>query len=153
MDYFEAFEKIKKSLAGISAPKTEQPFAVQIRLTDEDCAGTLYMLLDNGKLSIEPYDYFDNDADILTNFSTLTGIISGSVDFKKAVSEKLISISGNSEALADIFSKLKKDKPKRKVTKKTEGKKMEGKKMADDKKKPQTETIKDVVEKETKPKK
>ena len=148
MDYFEAFEKNKKTLEGILAPKTDKPFAVQVRLSDEDCCGTLYVLVDDGKFSAHPYDYFDNDADILANFDTLISIISGKLDFKKAVSEKLISVSGNSEMLSEIFSKPKKEKTKKKITKKTEKKKM-----ADDKKKPQTETIKEVVEKETKSKK
>lgn len=157
MDYFEAFEKVKKSLEKLPVPKLPRPFAVQVRLMDEDCGGIFYVRISDGTLVAEPYDYYDNDADILTHLGTLLDILSGKLDIKKAVSDKTISVSGNIEALTGFFAGIKKDKPAKKSTSQKKivtKKKTEGKKMPDDKKKPQEEDIiHEVVEKETKPKK
>lgn len=161
MNYFEAFEEVKKALSKITVPDKPSRFAIQVRLSDEDACGTFYILLADGKIIAEPYDYYDNDADIYTSLKTLIEIISGKLDIKKAVSEKMISVSGDTDTLSNFFAKsavkktaAKKATPAKKTATKATKKKTEDSKMSDDKKKPQEEdVIKEVVEKETKPKK
>lgn len=160
MNYYEAFEKAKKALSKLTVPDKSGPFAIQVRLSDEDACGTFYILISDGKIIPEPYDYFDNDADIYTSLKSLLDLISGKLDIKKAVSENIISVSGDIETLSTFFKKpaVKKTAAKKptakKTTSKTTKKNTEDAKMADDKNKPQKEdVIKEVVEKETKPKK
>lgn len=161
MNYFEAFEKAKKALSKLTVPDKSGPFAIQVRLSDEDACGTFYILISDGKITPEPYDYFDNDADIYTSLKSLLDLISGKLDIKKAVSENIISVSGDIDTLSTFFKKpavkrtaAKKAAPAKKTTSKTIKKETEESKMADDKNKPQKEdVIKEVVEKETKPKK
>lgn len=161
MNYFEAFEQAKNALSKITVSDKTGPFAIQVRLSDEDASGIFYILISDGRITAEPYDYFDNDADIYTSLKSLLDIISGKLDIKKAVSEKLISVSGDIDTLSTFFKKpavkktaTKKTETKKVTTKKTTKKKTEDSKMADDKNKPQKEdVITEVVEKETKPKK
>ncbi len=158
MNYFEAFSQVQSALTKLKASDKTSHFAIQVRLSDEDACGTFYILLADGKIIAEPYDYYDNDVDIYTPLGTLLEIIAGKLDIKKAVSEKMISVSGNTDALEKFFGAKKASAPKKttkkKTTAKTIKKKPEDTKMADEKKKPQEEdVIKEVVEKETKPKK
>lgn len=172
MNYFEAFETIKTALEGAGIPPKYGRLAIQVRISDDDSAGTFYILASEGGLVIEPYDYYDNDADILTKTATLLDIIAGKLDFKKAVTDKSVSVSGNTEALTEFFGSIPKKKATVKKTaakkpataakkpaakKSTTGaakKKTEEAKMTDDKKNTSgKETIEEVVEKETKPKK
>ena len=160
MNYFDAFEEVKKALEKLKPADKTTRFAVQVRLSDEDACGTFYILLSQGKITAEPYDYYDNNADIYTSLKTFLDILSGKLDIKKAVSEKMISVSGDGNTLWKLFegskSTAKKATVKTAATSKkaTAKKKTEVKKMSDDKKKPQVEeVIKEVVEKETNPKK
>lgn len=168
MNYFEAFEAIKTALEAADIPPRDGRLAIQIRISDEASAGTFYILASESGLAIEPYDYYDNDADILTEVATLLDIIAGRLDFKKAVADKSVIVSGNIEAVAELFGSIsiKKIAVKRTAAKKTAAKKGSSRaskkkteeamknKTTDDKKNTSgKETIEEVVEKEIKPKK
>lgn len=168
MNYFEAFKVIKTALEAANIPPWDGRLAIQVRISDEASAGTFYILASEGALKIEPYDYYDNDADILTEVSTLLDIIAGRLDFKKAVVGKSVSVSGNTEAVTELFDSIPKKKTsvKRNAAKKTAAKKGSSRaakkkteeameiKTTDDKKNTSgKETIEEVVEKEIKPKK
>lgn len=168
MNYFEAFEAIKTALEAASIPPTDGRSAIQVRISDEASVGTFYILASESGLAIEPYDYYDNDADILTEVSTLLDIIAGRLDFKEAVADKSVSVSGNIEAVTKLFDSIPKRKTtvKRTAAKKTAVKKGSSRaakkkteeameiKTTDDKKNTSgKETIEEVVEKEIKPKK
>lgn len=154
MNYFEAFEKVKKSLNGATVPASEPPFAVQVRLNGA-AAGTLYILFSDGRVIIEPYDYYDNDADILTDIGTLFKVIEHKIDIGKAVSDGLMAVSGNKIRLAELFGMIKtaKKRAPKKTAPKASKKKAESKKMNDKKKPKDEDVIKEVVKTETKPEK
>ena len=123
MYFEEAFGKIKTSLQKTKLKASDNHFAIQVRMTDYDCGGTFYIEQKEGKFFVEPYNYFDFDADVEATFKDIKDIAEGKLDMKKAVADGKLIISGNLEELLSYGDKLKKaeKKPaaKKTATKKT----------------------------------
>lgn len=124
MTFEQAFEKIKEKFAKADASKTED-FAMQITLTDEDCGGTLYAAVKDGKLAVEPYDYRDNTSVLNITKSALLAILSGRVSLNKAIDNGEAAIQGDAANVAALKSTMKAAKP---AAKKTAAKKPAAKK-------------------------
>ncbi len=183
MDYFKAFETIKTVLEKADITPDNGHFAIQVRISDEDAGGIFYIEIRDGRVFAEPYDYYDNNADVLTSVKDFKSIIERKTNVSNAVSNGKIQVSGDIEGFIRFIESIKKKPVKKRTTAKTTVKKnkpekskssakvgaktaktvkkavkkeTEAVKMADDSKKttaPGKETIESVVEKETKPKK
>ena len=112
MYFEEAFGKIKTSLQKTKLKAQDNHFAVQVRMTDYDCGGTFYIEQKEGKFFVEPYNYFDFDADVEASFKDIKDIADGKLDMKKAVEDGKLIISGNLEELLSYADKLKKTEKK-----------------------------------------
>lgn len=112
MYFEEAFGKIKTSLQKTKIKASDNHFAIQIRMTDYDCGGTFYIEQKEGKFFVEPYNYFDFDADVEASFKDIKDIADGKLDMKKAVDDGKLIISGNLEELLGYADKLKKTEKK-----------------------------------------
>lgn len=156
MDYFKAFEKLKTALEKAKVPVTDGHFAVQVRITDEDCGGIFYIEKKDMQLYIEPYDYYDNNVDIAASFDTFKAIFDGKTDAEDAFANGTLIINGDAEGFfamtKPIFEKKAKKsaaKPRKTVAKTTEKKPKTACKTA--KKTTSSKTAKDTkaVKKET----
>ena len=114
MYFEEAFGKIKTSLGKTKVKASDNHFAIQVRMTDYDCGGTFYIEQKEGKFFVEPYNYFDFDADIEASFKDIKDIADGKVDMKKAIDDGKLIINGNLEELLNYGNQLK--KPEKKAT-------------------------------------
>ena len=126
MTFIAKFEAIKKKYANPDLSKLTESFAIQVNLTDEDCAGAFYIAYINGEFAVEPYDYHDHTAMITTDAKTFEGFIGG----KNEVSD--MTVEGNEEhvkAIALVIEK-KKAAPKKPAAKKSTEKKPAEKKPA-----------------------
>ncbi len=117
MYFEEAFGKIKTSLQKTKVKASDNHFAIQVRMTDYDCGGTFYIEQKEGKFYVEPYNYFDFDADVEASFKDIKDIADGKLDMKKAVDDGKLIISGNLEELLSYADKLKKTEKKTAVKK------------------------------------
>ncbi len=123
MTFEKAFLKIKEKFNNADATGISD-FALQVTFTDEDCGGTFYATVRDGKLSVEPYDYKDNDAALNISKSALLAVLAGRMTIKNALSSGEASIYGDVSKVADWKATIKKapKKPaptKKKVVKKT----------------------------------
>ncbi len=136
MTFEQAFLKIKEKFDKADA-KGIADFAVQVTLTDEDCGGTFYAEVKDGKLSVEPYDYYDNNAVLNISKSSLLALLAGRVSLDKAVANGEAYVQGDAEKIADWKKTIKKAPAKKpaakKAVKKTAAKKPAAKKTADKK--------------------
>ena len=112
MYFEEAFGKIKTSLKKTKVKALDNHFAIQVRMTDYDCGGTFYIEQKEGKFFVEPYNYFDFDADVEAAFKDIKDIADGKLDMKKAVDDGKLIISGNLEELLGYADQLKKPEKK-----------------------------------------
>lgn len=136
MTFEQAFLKIKEKFDKADA-KGIADFAVQVTLTDEDCGGTFYAEVKDGKLSVEPYDYHDNNAVLNISKSALLSLLAGRISLDKAVANGEAYVQGDAGKIADWKKTIKKAPAKKpaakKAVKKTAAKKPAAKKPADKK--------------------
>ena len=95
MSYLEAFEAVRKAVGKLKKGKVTEHLAIQVNLTDEHGSGICYMEATDGVFHAEPYDYRDRDALFTVTSADLVAILSGKLDFDKAVSEGVLVIDGD----------------------------------------------------------
>ncbi len=122
MTFIEAYSKIKTALKTAKADKVEGHLAIQVNLTDADASGILYLEVSDGKLYVEPYDYFDHDAMITVEWKNFVDIMTGKLDFDKAIEEDVMSVYGNTDRAMELKKIVKKPAAKKPATTKTEPK-------------------------------
>lgn len=150
MTYEEAVKKIETKFAKADASKLSD-FAVQITLTDEDCSGILYVQVNDGKITVQPYDYRDNDAAVTISFKDLTSSLDR-CSFTKLFESGKASVTGDAQKLEDLKAAIKAGKPApavKKTTTKAAEVKAETKTAATAKKEPVKKTAAKTTAKET----
>ncbi len=167
MNYFETFNELKEILEKAKIKKSDGHLAIQVCITDTDASGIFYIEDFGDRILAEPYDYYDNDAEIIGQAEKLKMLFERKLDLAKATQNGDVAVNGNIEALEGFLGRISKPTVKKATAKKTTkssatakkstSKKTEVKKVTEDTKnkdvKPKdSETVKEVVEKEIKPK-
>lgn len=122
MTFEQAFLKIKEKFDNADASNTDD-FALQITFTDEDCGGTFYAEVKEGKLAVEPYNYYDNNAMLHITKSALLAYLSGRASLDKAIANGDAYVEGDASKIADLKATIKKISEKKTVAKKATAKK------------------------------
>lgn len=99
MTFIEKFEEVKK-ICTVDA-KFGRDFAIQIKLTDEDCGGIFYVENRDGGFNVEPYDYRDRDGEIVCESKLLESVLQGKKSFEAARKSGL-EINGNEDAVREL---------------------------------------------------
>ncbi|MGN1097643.1 MAG: SCP2 sterol-binding domain-containing protein, partial [Clostridia bacterium] len=94
MTYNEIYEKAKAALANADAKSIFGKMAIEFCITGEG-EGRFYVLVDGGKVYVEPYDYVDNDARFVADAETLIKIVEGTLKPETAYSTGDLKIEGN----------------------------------------------------------
>lgn len=94
MTYKEIFEKVKKEFGTADVSNYEDHLALQINITGEG-GGSFYTEINDGKLSIEPYDYNDNNACITASADDIINIFGGKLDMSEAAEAGKLTIVGD----------------------------------------------------------
>ena len=119
MSYYETFELLRKSLRKVNFENGDKHLAIQVTITDEEASGVFYIEDLGHRVLAEPYNYYDNDADIISDSSTLIKLFEKKLDFEKALQEGIVTADGDIDALKDFFNRIIKTPAKRTATKKT----------------------------------
>ena len=159
MTFEQKYSRISKKLFGADISKLSMDFAIQITMDDEDCGGTFFVANINGAYSVQPYDYVDNTATLNIMSADLNKLIDKKVSVADLLSDGLVKVSGDVDAVISLFDAFEKKTTVRKTTTKKETtKKAPAKKVAKAEveapvKKVVKEEVKTPVKKETKAKK
>ena len=94
MTFSEFFALVKEKLSQADVSAIHEDVAFDI--TGQE-AGTFYVELKGGKLSVEPYDYHDRDARITCSADTLMKIAAGKLDPVAAFTLRKIKVDGKIE--------------------------------------------------------
>ncbi len=123
MTFVEKFEELKKLLDKADTKKLKDDFAIQITMNDEDCGGTFYVAYLDGNYSVEPYDYYDNTANIDASADVIKNLAEKTTDVETEINQGKMFVGGNVENVKSLFDAMKK-KPAKKAptTKKTTAK-------------------------------
>ena len=79
MTYEEIVSKVRDTFKDVDVSMINEHLAYQFNITGEG-AGAFYAEVKDGKLSIEPYEYYDRDALFICKADVLFKIIEGKMD-------------------------------------------------------------------------
>ena len=94
MTYEEFFKKVKEAFADADVSGITEHLAYQFNVTGE-AEGIFYVVVKEGELYVEPYDYHDRDAMFTCSAENLMKIASGKLDPILAVTLKKLKVEGN----------------------------------------------------------
>lgn len=138
MTFEEKFDKLSKKLIKADTSKFKANFALQITMNDEDCGGTFFAAYFDGVYRVEPYNYFDNTANINVLAETLEKLVDKKITVQQAFDRGILFADGNTEHIANFFDSFEKKKTAAKKTttaKKASAKKSESTKKTESAKK------------------
>lgn len=101
------FEQVFKELSKKFLKKSSKvgDFNAEVCLTDEDCGGTFSIRVANGKVDIEPYDYYEADVRMTCTYENFIKFISDQ--------EATYNMECKSKRFADIIAVVKKQSGKK----------------------------------------
>ena len=103
MTYEELVNETKKFYENANAGAIKEHLAIQFNVTGEG-EGAFYIEVSEGKIDVQPYEYFDRDAIITIPSDVLVSILNKKTDFNKAYKNNAYSIDGNADAAALLGS-------------------------------------------------
>lgn len=121
MTYAELVKQVKKNIKVSDKNIAKNHFAVEFDIYGEG-EGAFYVEFSDGKVDVEPYEYYDYDIRIRTDAETALKLSGGTLDFEKALLEGKISAEGKVDRLAKLGQALRKDAEK--ISKKEDPKKI-----------------------------
>ena len=94
MTYEEFFAKVKEAFMDADASGMEEHLAYQFNITGE-AEGIFYVEVKEGKLYVEPYEYYDRDAIFTASADLLMRIAEGKQDPMLAYTLKKLQVEGD----------------------------------------------------------
>lgn len=94
MTYADFFTKMKSEFMEADVSDITEHLAYQFNITGE-ASGIFYVEVKEGKLYVEPYEYFDRDAMFTCSARTLEELASGKLDPVLAFTIQKLKVEGN----------------------------------------------------------
>ena len=121
MNYEKLVQTVKAAFENADASAVKEHVAIQFNVTGE-AEGAFYLEANEGKIAVEPYEYFDRDVIVTADGDVIADIAEGKLGIEKAYLTGKIKAEGNlGKAL------LLKDVKVKKAAKKAPAKKAEAK--------------------------
>ncbi|MDE6961457.1 MAG: SCP2 sterol-binding domain-containing protein [Lachnospiraceae bacterium] len=94
MTYADFFAEIKGRFMEADVSDIKEHLAYQFNITGE-ASGIFYVEVKDGKLCVEPYEYFDRDAMFTCSAQTLRELADGTLDPVLAFTIQKLKVEGN----------------------------------------------------------
>lgn len=94
MTYSELVEKVRTAYENVDANFISDHVAFQFNITGE-AEGAFYVEISDGKVKVEPYEYYDRDVLVTTSAENLLDIVNGKLDPVKAYLTGKVKAEGN----------------------------------------------------------
>ncbi|MCM1261415.1 MAG: SCP2 sterol-binding domain-containing protein [Butyrivibrio sp.] len=112
MTYEELFSSIKSEFMSADVSGVNEHLAYQFNITGE-AEGIFYAEVKDGKLYVEPYEYYDRDAIFTCKAETLLKIASGKLDPIMAVTMQKLKVEGNIDKALKLKGLIESKKKKK----------------------------------------
>ena len=106
MTYADFFSEIKGKFMEADVSDITEHLAYQFNITGE-AAGIFYVEVKEGKLYVEPYEYYDRDVIFTCSAKTLKKIAKGKLDPVMAVTLQKLKVDGNIDKALKLKTLLK----------------------------------------------
>ena len=117
MTFAEFFYEIKNRFMGTDVSEINEHLAYQFCIEDEEAGGAFYVEVKDGQLFVEPYEFYDRDANFIANPDTFMKIAEGKLDPVLAFTTQKLKVEVNIEKalkLKEVIElKVKQDKKKK----------------------------------------
>lgn len=94
MTYEEIVEKVREAYSNAEASTVNEHAAIQFNIQGEG-EGAFYLEIKEGKIVVQPFEYFDRDATVFTSATTLQEIAENKLDVVEAFTTGKLHIEGN----------------------------------------------------------
>lgn len=94
MTYEELVKQAKETYGKADASKINEHVAIQFNITGE-AEGAFYLEIADGKVNVEPYEYYDRDVIVTTDAETLIKMAEGKLGMEAAYLTGKIKADGN----------------------------------------------------------
>ena len=94
MSYEQIVQEVRQRFSGTDVSGITDHLAYQFNITGEG-AGSFYVEVKEGRLYIEPYEYYDRDAIFTCNADTLFKMIEGKTDPVAAFTLQRLKVDGD----------------------------------------------------------
>lgn len=118
MTYEEFFKEFKQKFEGTDVSDLSEHLAYQFNIEDKEAGGSFYVEVKDGKLFIEPYEYYDRDAAFTCKPETLNKIIAGKLDPVMAYTLGQLKVEGSIEKALNLKKIVEKKKKQEEQSKK-----------------------------------
>ena len=119
MTYEELVKTLKDTYESADASEVKEHIAIQFNIKGEG-EGAFYLEIGDGKVNIQPYEYYDRDVLVTAQAKDLLDIFAGKMDFVDAFNNGVIGAEGNlikALGLKDVLEKYN-NAPKKSFAKK-----------------------------------
>lgn len=120
MTYEKIVEKVKKVYAKADASMLTGHMAVEFDVWGEG-EGAFYVEATDGKLDVQPYEYYDKNAAVRVSSDDLNDIFAGKLTIEDAYNDGKLTVEGDLGAVLALAKvKIKKTATRKKAAEKTE---------------------------------
>ncbi|MFR7519768.1 MAG: SCP2 sterol-binding domain-containing protein [Mediterraneibacter faecis] len=119
MTYADMFSKVKGMMMEADVSTVNEHLAYQFNITGE-AEGIFYAEVKEGKLYVEPYEYYDRDAIFICSAETLFKINEGKLDPVLAVTLGKLKVEGNIDKALYLKKLIDSRKAEQNAIKKTQ---------------------------------
>lgn len=117
MTYEEIVQTAREILTNNDVSEFQQHLAVQINIVGEG-EGAFYIELNDGKVAVEPYEYYDRDVILIATAENFMKIVSGKLNAVLAFTTGKLKIEGSIEKALELQKIIEAIKTKESKTKK-----------------------------------
>lgn len=118
MTYQELVDSLKNNYEKADASMVKDHVAIQFNITGE-AEGAFYLEIADGKIKIEPYEYYDRDVLVTCSEEDLLQIFAGKMDFVEAFNDGKVQAAGNLIKALDLKGVIEKNAQANGAKKKT----------------------------------
>lgn len=122
MTYEELVAKLQAAYGDVDASKIKEHLAIQFDVRGE-ADGALYLEIADGKVAVEPYEYYDRDILVTISAENLIALAEGKIDVLDAYNNGMLTAEGDlgkALLLKDIVRKKAEEEPKKTAAQKFE---------------------------------
>ena len=106
MNYEELVKKAKQATKKMDVSTINEHIAVQIDVVGEG-EGAFYVEVADGKVSVEPYEYYDNDCKVTASADVISALFAGKLNVDEALANGSVSVEGDGGKALAIVNALK----------------------------------------------
>lgn len=106
MTYESIVETVREKFSGVDVSSVPGTLAYQFNVVGK-AEGIFYVEIKDGKVNVEPYEYYDRNAIIIINGTNLVKLINGKLDPVAAFTTGKLKVEGDVGAALELTRFLK----------------------------------------------